>query len=67
MILVLGFLPLLSTFAGYYMESLLVEYGVLTLFALFTVSFYVLMINFQGRTLARREIEILEAVKEPTD
>jgi hypothetical protein len=25
------------------------------------------MLNFQGRSLARREIEILEAVREPAD
>ncbi|HSB27487.1 MAG TPA: hypothetical protein VLE19_06525 [Pyrinomonadaceae bacterium] len=67
MILVLGFLPLLSTFAGYYAKSLLVEYGVLAFFALLTVSFYLVMINFQGRALGRREIEILEAVKEPNE
>jgi len=31
------------------------------------VGFYFLALNFQGRSLAAREIEILEAVREPAD
>jgi hypothetical protein len=31
------------------------------------VGLYALMINFHGRLLARREIDILEAVREPSD
>jgi hypothetical protein len=66
MILILGSLPFLATLAGYLSESFLIEYLVLALFALMAIGFYVLMVNFQGRWLARRELEILEAVKEPT-
>lgn len=66
MILILGFLPFVATLAGYLSENFLVEYGVLALFALLAVGFYVLMVNFQGRSLERRELEILEAVKEPS-
>jgi hypothetical protein len=44
-----------------------VEYTLLALFALLALGFYLLMVNFQGRSLAKRELEILEAVKEPTN
>jgi hypothetical protein len=37
------------------------------LFAVLAVGFYFLMLSFQGRSLAKREIDILEAVREPTD
>jgi hypothetical protein len=67
MLLLLGVPPLAATLAGYLTESFLIEFAVLALFALSSVVFYFLMINFQGRTLERREIEILEAVKEPND
>jgi hypothetical protein len=66
MILLLGLPPFLATFAGYLTESFLIEFAVLTLFAVLSAGFYFLMIRFQGRSLERREIEILEAVKEPT-
>lgn len=65
MIFVLGSLPFVATLAGYLSQSFLVEYGVLALFALLAVGFYLLMVKFQGRSLAKRELEILEAVKEP--
>ena len=67
MILVLGLLPFLATLAGYLSRSFLVEYTVLAVFALLAIGFYLLMVNFQGRSLAKRELEILEAVKEPTN
>jgi hypothetical protein len=67
MIFVLSFLPFLATLLGYLSESFLVEYAALALFALLSVGFYVLMVNFQGRSLERRELEILEVVKEPSD
>ena len=66
MIFILGLLPFLATLAGYLSESFLVEYAVLALFALLAIGFYLLAVNFQGRSLAKRELEILEAVKEPT-
>jgi hypothetical protein len=40
---------------------------VLFVFAVVAVGFYSLMLNFQGRSLAKREIDILEAVREPSD
>jgi hypothetical protein len=59
--------PVVATLVGYYTQSLLNEYLLLTLFALISVGLYSLMINFHGRLLARREIDILEAVREPSD
>jgi hypothetical protein len=59
--------PVVSTLVGYFTRSLLNEYLLLTLFALVSVGLYSLMINFHGRLLARREIAILEAVREPSD
>jgi len=67
MIVLLAAPPLLSVLAGYYTHSLLIEYVTLALFAAFSVGLYLLLIGFQGRSLARREIEVLEAVREPTD
>ena len=66
-IIVLGIAPLTATLAGYFTRSLLVQYVVLAALALLTIGIYVLTLNIHGRTLARREIEILEAVREPTD
>lgn len=65
--LVLGIAPLTAALVGYFMRSLLIEYLTLALLTLIAIGIYVLAINFHGRTLARREIEILEAVREPTD
>ena len=59
--------PLASTAAGYFTESLAIEYVTLTLFATLVVCTYMLLIDLQGRALLRREVEILEAVREPTD
>ena len=59
--------PIVATAVGYYTQSLVNEYLLLTLFALVSVGLYSLMINLHGRLLARREIDILEAVREPTD
>ena len=67
MILVLGIAPFGATLAGYLTRSFLIEYVALALFALISLGIYALALNVQGRTLARREIEILEAVREPTD
>ena len=66
-ILLLTIPPLSATVAGYYMESLLVEYVVLAVCALVSIGVYFLLINFQGQSLQRREIDILEVVKEPID
>jgi hypothetical protein len=59
--------PVVATAIGYYTKSLVNEYLLLALFALLSVGLYSLMVNFHGRLLARREIDILEAVREPTD
>ncbi|HEV2834936.1 MAG TPA: hypothetical protein VGW58_06445 [Pyrinomonadaceae bacterium] len=66
-IIVLGIAPLLATLVGYFARSLLIEFATLALLALITVGIYALAVNIHGRTLARREIDILEAVREPTD
>ena len=57
--------PLAATAAGYLAQSLLVEYVTLGVLALLAIAFYLLMINGQGESLQRRELEILEAVNEP--
>jgi hypothetical protein len=66
-LLMLALPPLGSVLAGYFTRSLLIEYATLAAFAALSVGLYFLMINFQGRALERREIDILEAVREPTD
>jgi hypothetical protein len=67
MVIVLGTPPVLATLVGLYMRSLLYEYVALFVFAVLAIGFYFLMLNFQGRSLAKREIDILEAVREPSD
>ena len=67
MVIVLGAPPVVATAVGYFTSSLVYEYATLLGFAILAVGFYALVINFHGRTLARREIDILEAVREPTD
>jgi hypothetical protein len=64
MIVVLALPPLAATAAGYIAQSLLVEYGTLAVLAAFAVGTYVLLINAQGESLLRRELEILEAVND---
>jgi hypothetical protein len=64
MIVVLTLPPLAATAAGYIAQSLLVEYGTLAVLAAFAVGTYVLLINAQGESLLRRELEILEAVND---
>ena len=67
MVILLAAPPLLATVVGYVTHNLLNVYTTLALMMLLSVGFYFLMLNFQGRSLARREIEILEAVREPAD
>src|SRR5215208_2237887 len=67
MVIVLAMPPVLATLVGYFTRSLLYEYATLALFAVLSVGLYSLVINFHGRSLARHEIDILEAVREPTD
>lgn len=67
MVVVLGFPPLVATLVGYFTESRLNEYLALTVFALMSIGLYYLVLNFHGRSLARRETQILEVVREPMD
>jgi hypothetical protein len=46
---------------------LIVKYATLSAFALAAVALYPLVIERQGRALARREVEILEAVGGQTE
>lgn len=66
-VIVLGTGPLLTVLAGYFTQSLLIEYAALALLVLIALGIYTLALNIHGRTLARREIEVLEAVREPAD
>lgn len=59
--------PLVATAAGYFTESLAVKYATLALFASLAVALYYLLLNKQGRLLARNEVDILEAVSKRTN
>jgi hypothetical protein len=65
MILLLALAPLAASAAGYVAQSVLLEYVTLTVLAIFSIGFYLLMISAQGDFLHQRELEILEAVNEP--
>ena len=67
MIVVLGAPPLLAAVAGYFSRNVSVSYLTLAFFALLSLAAYTVAINFQGRMLAKREIEILETVREQSD
>jgi ABC-2 type transport system permease protein len=67
MIIVLGAPPFLAALAGYASRSVYISYATLALFTLISVLVYALVINYQGRDLAAREIDILETVREPSD
>jgi len=67
MVIVLGTPPVLATLIGIFTLSLFYEYAALFVLAVLAVGFYFLMLNFQGRSLAKRELGILEAVREPSD
>jgi hypothetical protein len=67
LIVVLAIPPLAATAAGYFTQDLVIEYATLGLFVILSVCSYLLLIDLQGRALQRREVEILEAVREPTD
>jgi hypothetical protein len=67
MVIVLSTPPLLATLVGLFTRSLVYEYLALFVFAVLAIGLYFLMLNFQGRSLAKREIDILEAVREPVD
>jgi hypothetical protein len=67
LIILLSLPPLLATLVGYFTQSMLNEYLALLVLALLSVGLYFAIINLHGRELERREIEILEAVREPMD
>jgi len=66
-IAILGLPVVGATAAGYLTRSLFVEYVTLSVIAALAVGFYLLTINAQGQSLQRREIDVLEAVREPAD
>lgn len=65
--ILLAVAPVAATLAGYFTRNLFIEYVALALLALISIGIYSLVLNLHGRTLARREIDVLEAVREPTD
>jgi hypothetical protein len=67
MIVVLALPPLGATLAGYFMRSLTIEYATLASMAALSVILYFLVVRVQGLSLERREIDVLEAVREPND
>lgn len=67
MLILLSLPPLLAVTAGYFTRSLAVEYVTLALFAMLAIGSYLLLISGQGEALQRREVDILEAVREPAD
>jgi hypothetical protein len=67
MVLVLATPPVVATLVGYFTRSLFYEYLTLLGLVLLSITVYLLMIEFQGRSLAKREIDILDAVREPAD
>jgi len=54
--------PALAVLGGYAAQSLWIEYAILAAFAAGGVAFYLLSLARQGRLLAARELDILEAV-----
>lgn len=67
LVIVLAVPPLTATVIGYFTRSMLNQYLTLLFMALLSIGLYLLVLNFQGHVLARREIDILEAVREPAD
>ncbi|MDX6271881.1 MAG: type transport system permease protein [Acidobacteriota bacterium] len=60
--LLIAVAPAVAVLAGYAAQSLLVEYAILAAFAVAGVVVYLLSLGRQGRLLAERELDILEAV-----
>jgi ABC-2 type transport system permease protein len=54
--------PALAVLGAHLAGSLAVKYAILAAFAILSVVSYVLVLALQGRSLARRELDILEAV-----
>lgn len=60
--LLMGVAPVGAAVAGYLAQSLTVKYVTLSVVGFAALALYPLLLERQGRTLARREAEILEAV-----
>lgn len=67
MIVVLGMPPFLAALTAYLSGNVYVGHATLAFLALLSLGVYAIAINFQGRMLANREIEILETVREQAD
>ena len=67
LIVALAVPPFVATLIGYFTRSMLNQYLTLLVMTLLSIGLYLVVLNFQGRVLARREIDILEAVREPVD
>jgi len=65
MIVILAIAPASAVIVGYVTRNLFYEYATLAGLAVALVAAYFLLIGIQGRSLERRELDILEAVKEP--
>jgi len=65
MIIFLALPPMASAAAGYVAQSLLIEYVTLAILAALSIGFYLMIIETQGESLQKRELEILEAVTDP--
>lgn len=66
-IVILALPPFLAAVAGYVTRNVYVSYLTMAGFAMVGIAVYAIVINFQGRSLAAREIDILETVREPSD
>ena len=62
-----GSAALAAVGAGYFTQSLLIEYVTLALFAGFALLLYYPLVTLQGRSLERRERAILEVVSKEAD
>ena len=65
MIILLSVAPVGSVVVGYLTRNLFYEYATLAGLAVASVAAYFLLIGKQGKSLERRELDILEAVREP--
>ena len=66
-LIVMALPSLAAVFAGYFAQSLAVEYVTLALFAVLALVLYFPIVTLQGRSLERREREILEVVAKEVD
>jgi hypothetical protein len=62
MLLLMAVPPFAAVMAGYFANSLYLEYATLAAFAAFALLLYFPLVSLQGRSLERQERDILEAV-----